>query len=69
MSTGMTWDQVQDQLDIPSLDALTEYWQSYPPVHVMVAGYFGIKPKAKAKKAQMDDAAIAELMANFPRTA
>jgi hypothetical protein len=67
MSTGMTWDEVQDQLDLPSLAALTEYWESYPPVHVLVAGYFGIKPKAKAGKKQMDEVALSELMAMFPK--
>ena len=63
----MTWGEVQDELDMPSLAALTEYWDSYPPTHVMVAAYLGIKPKAKAsgKPRVNDDAAIAEILANF----
>ncbi len=71
MSTGMTWDEVQDQLDIPSLNALTAYWDSYPPIHIMVAGYFGIEPKKKAsdKPKENDQSMLAELMAAFPGTA
>ncbi|WP_405121668.1 hypothetical protein [Pseudomonas petroselini] len=23
---------------------MTDYWRSYPPVHVLVAGYMGYKP-------------------------
>ena len=22
---------------------MTKYWESYPPIHQMIAGYFGIK--------------------------
>lgn len=66
----MTWDAVQDQLDIPSLAALTSYWESYPPVHVMVASYFGIEPKAKPQSGPRvnDESVLAELMAAFPGT-
>ncbi len=68
MSTGMTWDEVQDQLDIPALSAFTRYWESHPPIHVMVAGYLGIEPKkgSSGPVKTNDDATIAELMTAFP---
>ena len=68
MSTGMTWDQVQDQLDLPSLGALTSYWEGSPPLHVMVASYFGIEPKKKTDSGPKvnDEKTLAELMAAFP---
>lgn len=28
---------------------MNSYWQSHPPVHLMVAEYLGIKPKPKAR--------------------
>lgn len=45
MSTGMTWQQCREELDLPSLDALRRYWEHSPPVHKMVAAYFGIGKK------------------------
>ena len=66
----MTWDEVQDQLDIPSLMALSSYWESFPPVHVLVAAYLGIEPKRKKTNGVRanDEATLAELMAAFPET-
>ena len=36
-----------------------DYWQDHPPVHMMVAGYLGIKPRGPV-------AAIAAVPANDP---
>jgi hypothetical protein len=52
-------------MDIPRLEAMNKYWKSYPPVHVMIAGYLGIKPESAPKK--MSEAEIAELMQQFPQ--
>lgn len=48
--TGWTWDYVEQELDVPRLTALTTYWRNNPPLHVMVAAYLGIKPKATPKE-------------------
>ena len=72
MSTGMTHDEVQDQLDLPALRAYTVYWQGFPPVHVMVAAHFGIEPPKRVKagaSSGMDPGVLADLMAAFPETA
>jgi hypothetical protein len=43
--------------------ALTEYWATSPPTHVLVAAYLGLKPKRRRKAiAQNDPAEIAELL-------
>ncbi len=44
-STGWTWDYVAENIDLPRLATLNEYWRGHPPTHVMVAAYFGIKPE------------------------
>ena len=44
MATGWTWDYTMAELDMPRLAAMSEYWRSNPPVHVMVARYLGVKP-------------------------
>lgn len=33
-------------MDLPRLQALTDYWQRQPPLHVMVASYLGCGKKA-----------------------
>lgn len=60
--TGWTWDYVLEHVDIPRLEALSNYWSDHPPLQWMVAAYFGIKPKNKTNNE--DD--IAQLMAMFP---
>lgn len=42
MSLGWTWDQAADQMDFPRLGTFNKYWKKNPPVHKMVASYFGI---------------------------
>lgn len=43
---------------------MTRYWESHPPLHLMVAAYLGIKPKAAPK----DAAAGAEEFLSFLST-
>ena len=70
MSTGMTYEQVLDQLDLPSLKGFTTYWESHPPIHLMAAAYFGIEPKTGTANAPRvnDDATLASLMSAFAQT-
>jgi hypothetical protein len=60
-STGWTWDYVSEHVDLPRLNAMNEYWAQFPPVHIMVAGYMGYKPKEKPEENNFD-----ELFRNFP---
>jgi hypothetical protein len=48
MSTGWTWREVETELDLPTLAALSTYWRAHPPVHLMVAAYLGLGEKPKA---------------------
>ena len=47
-------------MTLPRLYALNEYWVDHPPVHIMVAAYLGIKPKAKIDNQSGD--MLAELL-------
>lgn len=42
---------------------MNRYWEQFPPLHVMVAAYFGITPKKQQEPASVD-----ELLAMFPVT-
>lgn len=45
--TGWTIPHIRDELDIPTLDAMREQWEQYPPLPVLVANYLGAaNPKA-----------------------
>ena len=33
-----------ENIDLVRLAELNEYWAGHPPLHAMVAAYFGIKP-------------------------
>lgn len=55
MSTGLDFDQVRDQFDLPRLKAMNKYWENYPPIHIMIAGYLGIKPSEKAPELSNDE--------------
>jgi hypothetical protein len=41
---------------------LSKYWADHPPVHLMVAGYLGIKPKATKR----DDKATLDMLRAHP---
>lgn len=48
-------------MDLPRLYAMNDYWDSHPPMHVMVAAYLGIKPK-NTKATENDPAEIEALL-------
>ena len=60
VSTGMTWEAVREQFDIPRVSAMQEYWKSNPPMHQLVAAYFGFGGK---KPAETD---LSELLSIIP---
>lgn len=39
---------MDEHITLRRLAALEEYWQSNPPIHQMIAAYFGIGKKTKA---------------------
>lgn len=45
MTFGWSWEYIDDFMTIPRLLEMTEYWEKYPPLHVMVAQYFEIGGK------------------------
>lgn len=47
--TGQTWREIGREWDLPRLEAWNAYSKQHPPLHMMVASYFGIgtaKPKS-----------------------
>lgn len=62
-STGMPWDRVEDELDIPRLAAMNEHWRKHPPVHIMVAAYLGYEPKAQKRESVNSPEEIEKLIA------
>lgn len=44
---------------------MTAYWKNHPPIHVMIASYFGIGDDAK--KADNENADFAELLSQIPQ--
>ena len=55
-STGWTWDYVAENLDLPRIQCLNEYWREHPPVHILVASYMGIKPSSGIVQSEADEA-------------
>ena len=48
MSTGWSWDTIDREMDLMRLAALNHYWDSHPPLHLMVQSYLGIKPVSRS---------------------
>jgi hypothetical protein len=64
--TGWTWDYVADNVDIPRLTYLRDYWSQFPPLPIAVAHYIGAaKPKAKLTSSSQEKQAE-ELLGMFP---
>ena len=36
-------------MTIPMVSELNKYWEQFPPVHILVAGYMGYKPEEKTQ--------------------
>lgn len=53
MSTGWTWDYIDDNMTIPRYLALAKYWKEWPPIHKLVAAYLGYK--GKKEEASLDE--------------
>lgn len=46
----MSWDEVEDQITIPRMQALYSYWEENPPIHRIAAAMAGIEPRKKQKQ-------------------
>lgn len=46
--TGWTWSEI-DELDLPRVKKLYEYWAEHPPVHELAAAYLGFKAPTAAR--------------------
>jgi hypothetical protein len=41
-SLGWTWDEADEQLDLPRLKSLNAYWEKAPPAHLLIGAYLGV---------------------------
>jgi len=55
---------VLENIDLPRLEALTANWLQTPPIHYMLAAYFGI---SKSKKADEPEDDLGIVLAQFPQ--
>jgi hypothetical protein len=52
-------------MTVPRLREMTEYWKSNPPLHLMVASYFGIE--GNSKEPQNSESDIEAILASIPQ--
>jgi len=69
--TGRPWDELEDTLTVPRIEALQKHWRQRPPVGDLVAAYMQYKPPAEitldAAPASLDDpSGIGGLIHQFP---
>ncbi len=65
-ATGWTWEYVDENMTMPRLEELREYWTETPPVHVCVAAYLLDKGGKSKEKPLEGDAGVGYLMSLFP---
>jgi hypothetical protein len=69
MVTGRPWDELEDTLTAPRLEALFAEWRQHPPVGDLVAAYIGYKPPLEEVAAPLnadDPSGIGSLIMQFP---
>jgi hypothetical protein len=54
-------------MDWSEFEMLTDYWAEHPPVHLMVAGYLGIKPAKKKAEPSEDFVQILSAMPGWSK--
>ena len=52
MACGYTWPQI-DAMTLPQFYDLCAYWAEHPPLHELVAGYLGYRPRPSAPAADL----------------
>jgi hypothetical protein len=45
---GWTWEYVE-MFDLPRYYEISSYWEKHPPLHLLVAGYFGYNGESNRK--------------------
>lgn len=58
MATGWTYEYIDEFVTLPRLAALSAHWAQYPPVHISVAAFVGIKMQAPAEMAARPTARV-----------
>lgn len=53
--SGWTIDYVLENIDFPTLKTINKYLEKNPPLHVMIASYFGLYDKNKKSNKNNDN--------------
>lgn len=65
-STGRPWDELEDTLTVPRLQALMEYWRINPPAHLLLRAFTGYKTPAGAVTGGGAPMSVAEFFKRMP---
>lgn len=47
---GWTWEYIDHHMTIPRLLSINQYHKESPPIHTMIASYFGIGKKSETNE-------------------
>ncbi len=59
VANGMTWEYVDENMDIPRFAALTKYWEMVPPASLslaMIASGLGIRLPSRGRQPTLEAA-------------
>ena len=59
LAFGWTWEYVDECMTVPRFNSIQRAWEYAPPVHMLVAGFFGIKRRGPSRD---QEALIASLL-------
>jgi hypothetical protein len=66
MTFGWTFEHIDEFVTLPQLKEMSHFWEKSPPIHQMIAAYFGIgKSKAIANEGVAADDAMPDLLREF----
>lgn len=63
LAYGWTWDYIDECMTVPRWNGIQQQWEYAPPVHMMLAGFFGYKRRDSRGN---QDALIAQLLNSPP---
>jgi len=68
VSLGWSWEETED-LTMPQLRALRDYFDDHPPLHLVVAAALNVKSRRRAQEREASRATIAALDALLAQSA
>ncbi len=63
--TGWTWEYIDEQMTLPRLYGLSDYWRDHPPLHILIGAFLGVKPAGKPKTTEQQESDLNQMVADF----